>query len=152
MFQAREGRFTPMRAKVLELLLQHNRSLTAYELLRSILETHPRANAAMVYRILDVLIEMGLAHRLATANGYVACNNVTGDGYRIFAICRRCDTVSKLEGSGVRDMLAAQVARVGCTLDEGAVELTVVCQDCLKIDWFAIPLMDARRAGFTLLS
>ncbi|WP_414719417.1 transcriptional repressor [Trinickia sp.] len=54
--EQRGTRFTPMRARVLELLLQHNRFATAYELPCSILETHPCANLATVYRILGLLM------------------------------------------------------------------------------------------------
>jgi Fur family transcriptional regulator, zinc uptake regulator len=124
------ARFTPMRARVLEVLLRHNRFVTAYELLNSILKTHPRANAATVYRILGFLMEKGLAHRLAMVSGYVACNQVPCNGYRLFAICTHCGTVAELEGNDVREMLAAQAARVGCALEEGAAEVRVVCRDC----------------------
>jgi zinc/manganese transport system permease protein len=130
--EQRGTRFTPMRARVLELLLQHNRFATAYELLDSILETHPGANPATVYRILGFLIENGLAHRLATVNGYVAHTVATGDDYRIFAICGCCSKVSELEANGVRDLIAASVARVGCALDDGGAEIRVVCRDCRK--------------------
>jgi len=128
--EQRGARFTPMRARVLELLLQHNRFVTAYELLDSILETHPRANPATVYRVLGFLMENGLAHRLATVNGYVARTGDTSNDYRVFAICGRCGKVSELEANGVGDLIAASVARVGCALDNGAAEIRVVCRHC----------------------
>ncbi|MGF6932021.1 Fur family zinc uptake transcriptional regulator [Paraburkholderia sp. UCT70] len=128
--EQRGARFTPMRARVPELLLQHYRFVTAYELLDSILETHPRANPATVNRILGFLMENGLAHRLATVNGYIARAGATGNGYRLFAICGRCSKVSEVEANGVRDLIAASVARVGCAPDDGAAEITVVCRDC----------------------
>ena len=128
--EQRGTRFTPMRARVLELLLQDNRFVTAYELLDSILETHPRANPATVYRILGFLVENGLAHRLASVNGYVARTGAADNDYRVFAICGRCSRVSELEANGVRDLLAALVASVGCALGDGAAEIRVVCRDC----------------------
>jgi Fur family zinc uptake transcriptional regulator len=119
--EQRGARFTPMRAKVLELLLQHDRFVTAYELLDSMLETHPR-----------FLMENGLAHRLATVNGYVARTGALENDYRAFAICGRCSRVSELEANGVRDLLAALVASVDCALDDGGAEIRVVCRDCRK--------------------
>lgn len=71
---------------------QHDRFVRAYGLLNSILETHPHANAATVYRTLGFLTENGLAHRLATVNGYVACTGTTGNDYRLFARIGRTDT------------------------------------------------------------
>ncbi len=128
--EQRGTRFTPMRARLLELLLHQNRFVTAYELLDSILETHPRANPATVYRALSFLMANGLAQRLATVNGYVARTGVTGNDYRVFAICAGCSRVWELEANGVKDLLAAAVARGGYTLDDGAPEIRVVCQDC----------------------
>jgi Fur family zinc uptake transcriptional regulator len=128
--EERGARFTPMRTGVLALLLQHNRFATAYELLDRIVETHPRANAATVYRTLGFLTKHGLAHRLATVNGYVARNSHTGNDYCVFAICRRCGRVSELEANGVKDLLAVLVGRVGCALHDGAAEISVVCRNC----------------------
>jgi Fur family zinc uptake transcriptional regulator len=130
--EQRGARFTPMRARVLELLLQGNRFVTAYEILDSMLETHPRANPATVYRILGFLMENALAQRLATVNGYVARTGALENDYRAFAICGRCSRVSELEANGVRDLLAALVASVDCALDDGGAEIRVVCRDCRK--------------------
>ena len=128
--EQRGTRFTPMRARVLELLLQHNRFVTAYEILDSILETHPRANPATVYRILGFLTENGLAHRLATVNGYIAQTGAADNDYHVFAICGRCSSVSELEANGVKYLLAALVASVGCAVGDRAAEIRVVCRDC----------------------
>ena len=130
--EQRGTRLTPMRARVLELLLQDNRFVTAYELLDSMLETYPRVNPATVYRILGFLMENALAERLATVNGYVARTGASDNSYRVFAICKRCSRVSELEANGVRNPLAALVASVGCALDEGGAEIRVVCRHCRK--------------------
>lgn len=126
----RGRRFTPMRARMMELLLQRDRYVTAYELLDDILKTHPRATAATVYRTLGFLTENGLAHRLATVKGYVARSGCAGDDYGVFAICGCCGRVSELEANGVRDLLAALVARIDCALDDRAAEIGVVCRNC----------------------
>ena len=62
--EQRGRRLTPIRRKVLELLLRHGRSLKAYELLDAMREVHPGAAPPTVYRALDFLMDEGLVHRL----------------------------------------------------------------------------------------
>jgi len=51
----RGRRLTPIRRKVLELLLRHGRSLKAYELLDAMRAVHPGAAPPTVYRALEFL-------------------------------------------------------------------------------------------------
>src|SRR5690606_27768268 len=76
---ARRGRrFTPIRRNVLELLLRHQRSLKAYELLEEIRAIHPSATPPTVYRALDFLLAEGLVHRVDTLNTFIACGDADG--------------------------------------------------------------------------
>src|SRR5690606_301224 len=68
---SRGRRFTPIRRKVLELLLRHERSLKAYELLDEIRIVQPNATPPTVYRALDFLLEEGLVHRVDTLNTFI---------------------------------------------------------------------------------
>ncbi len=60
----RGKRLTPIRRKVLEILLAQRRSVKAYELLDMIRAVQPGAAPPTVYRALDFLVEEGLVHRL----------------------------------------------------------------------------------------
>ena len=73
--EQRGRRLTPIRRKVLELLLRHGRSLKAYELLDAMREVHPGAAPPTVYRALDFLMDEGLVHRLDAVNAWSACHD-----------------------------------------------------------------------------
>src|SRR5690606_24636684 len=75
---SRGRRFTPIRRKVLELLLNHERSLKAYELLTEIRTIYPNATPPTVYRALDFLLDEGLVHRVDTLNTFMACGDAAG--------------------------------------------------------------------------
>src|SRR3546814_5787173 len=64
----RGKRLTPIRRKVLEILLAQHRSAKAYELLDLIRPVQPGAAPPTVYRALDFLVDEGLVHRLDAIN------------------------------------------------------------------------------------
>jgi Fur family zinc uptake transcriptional regulator len=57
-------RFTPVRRKVLEILLQDHRALGAYSILDRLREEGFGSQPPVAYRALDFLVANGLAHRL----------------------------------------------------------------------------------------
>src|SRR5690606_15353556 len=73
--EARGSRLTPLRRRVLEILLQQGRSVKAYELLELMRDDQAGAAPPTVYRALDFLVEEGLAHRLDAINAWSACHD-----------------------------------------------------------------------------
>ncbi len=51
--EQRGVRLTPQRLKVLEIIIEHHSSISAYELLDLLRETEPQAKPPTVYRALD---------------------------------------------------------------------------------------------------
>jgi len=83
----RGHRLTPIRRKVLELLLRHGRSLKAYELLDEMRTIHPGAAPPTVYRALDFLLAEGLIHRLDAVNAWAACRDASGAHHDLLIVC-----------------------------------------------------------------
>src|SRR3546814_17142158 len=69
----RGKRLTPIRRKVLEILLEQRRSVKAYELLDQLRSVQPAAAPPTGHRPPDFLIEEGLIHRLDAVNPWTAC-------------------------------------------------------------------------------
>lgn len=86
----RGTRLTPIRRKVLEILLQEHRSLKAYELLELIRNVQPGAAPPTIYRALDFLVEQGLVHRLDAINAWSACMDAAGEPHDLLVVCTRC--------------------------------------------------------------
>ena len=70
----RELRLTPVREKVLELLLKSHAPLGAYVILSELAAAGFRAQPPVAYRALDFLVENGLVHRIEKINAFVACS------------------------------------------------------------------------------
>lgn len=115
--------------RILELLKQSPKPLSAYDLLG--LLRHEGINAPpTVYRALDKLIREGLAHRIETLNGFVACRTPHAETSPAFLICDNCRLVSECIDVALVNAAADLAARNGFRCDHAALELRGVCSGC----------------------
>lgn len=126
----RGKRLTPIRRKVLEILLQLGRSVKAYELLEEIRRVQPGAAPPTVYRALDFLIEQGLIHRLDAVNAWSACLDAGGEPHDLLVICTRCGAVAEFSDPALSHQLARKVASAGFILANHETELRGLCNAC----------------------
>ncbi len=121
---------TPVRKRVLELLLEAGGPVKAYDLLAA-LKPDGGAQPPTVYRALDFLTKAGLAHKVEALNAYTACSHGdhadrhTDDTAALF-ICGACGSVEerhvpKVSGEGAPD---------GFRLDRSVIEHYGRCADC----------------------
>jgi Fur family zinc uptake transcriptional regulator len=128
----RGRRLTPIRRKVLELLLRHGRSLKAYELLEAMRTEHPGAAPPTVYRALDFLVDEGLIHRLDAVNAWSACHDAAGAPHDLLVVCTGCGAVAELSDPAMSRQLAERVARTGYALTTHETEIRALCPDCQR--------------------
>src|SRR5688500_3887410 len=103
-------RLTAPRRRVLELLLEADAPLKAYDLIAAFGETGAPAKPPTVYRALEFLERLGFAHRIESLNAYVPCR-LAGEPHRAaFLICRCCGAAEEFEPD-FRAQLAAAEAR-----------------------------------------
>lgn len=126
----RGKRLTPIRRKVLEILLAQHRSVKAYELLELIRNIQPGAAPPTVYRALDFLVEEGLVHRLDAINAWTACLDAGGDPHDLLVVCTACGKVAELSDPQLSRQLADKVARAGFALSDHETELRALCSQC----------------------
>lgn len=127
----RNKRLTPLRRKVLELLIRAERGLKAYELLEQIQADHPNAAPPTVYRALDFLTEQELIHRLDAVNAWSACVDAAGKPHDLFVVCTNCRQVVELHAPDLSEQLAHCIALAGFSFDAQETELRALCNDCV---------------------
>jgi Fur family zinc uptake transcriptional regulator len=127
----RGQRLTPIRQKVLEILLRESRSLKAYEMLDRIRSVHPGAAPPTVYRALDFLVEQGLIHRLDAINAWTACMDAAGEPHDMLVVCTECGKVAELSAPALSRQLAQKVSEAGFVLSGHETELRALCAACL---------------------
>ncbi|PWE17821.1 transcriptional repressor [Marinicauda salina] len=92
---ARRGlSLTPVRRRVLELLLDAGGPVKAYDLLAA-LKPGGAAQPPTVYRALDFLTSAGLAHKVEALNAYLACVHGEDRGDAELFICEACGNVEE---------------------------------------------------------
>ena len=128
--ESRGKRLTPIRRKVLEILLVQQRSVKAYELLELIRNVQSGAAPPTVYRALDFLVEEGLVHRLDAINAWTACHDAGGEPHDLLVVCTGCGAVAELSDPDLTRRLADKVSRAGFRLSEHETELRGLCTGC----------------------
>ncbi|MDD9877749.1 MAG: Fur family transcriptional regulator [Magnetovibrio sp.] len=124
------ARLTPQRREVLELLLAAHQALGAYEIMEGIDWGGRKPAPVVVYRALDFLMELGLVHRLASVNAYVACGHAGEAHGARFLICTDCRTVAEVTSPGIADALVGEAERRGFAVGQLTIEISGVCPHC----------------------
>lgn len=127
--EKRGGRLTPLRKKVLTLLLQSPGPAKAYDLLAQ-LGDDGSAKPPSVYRSLDFLLEMGLAHRIESLNAFVACGHWDHGHAAVFLICEECGMAGELHAHDSVRKLGQEVASVNFKMRSAVIEIRGQCAAC----------------------
>jgi Fur family zinc uptake transcriptional regulator len=125
-------RFTPVRRKVLEILLQEHRALGAYVILDRLRDDGFGSQPPVAYRALDFLVTNGLAHKIERLNAFIACSHPRAPHAPAFMICRLCDAVAEAQSSPARGALGAAARATGFLIERTVVEAEGVCPSCAE--------------------
>lgn len=125
------AQLTPLRRHVLELILNVHHPVGAYDLLEQLAQRmQKRVAPPTVYRALEFLVDMGLVHRIASLNAYLACNSGDSHGEAVFFICRSCRNALEIN-SGAISTAIADTAQKACFIAERqTVEVLGICPRC----------------------
>ena len=124
-------RFTPVRRKVLEILLQDHRALGAYTILDRLREDGFGSQPPVAYRALDFLVANGLALKIERLNAFIACAHTNHSHTPAFMICRLCDAVAEALSSETRGALRDAAGATGFRIERTVIEAEGICPSCL---------------------
>lgn len=128
---ARGLRLTPLRREVLELVLQAQKPVGAYDLLAKLTAKDGRPAAPpTVYRSLDFLLEQGFIHRLASINAFIPCCHPREGHQAAFLICEQCHRVQETSAANLVQTLG-ELAQHGHFVPKTTlIEISGVCAGC----------------------
>ena len=130
-FCARHGlQFTPVRRRVLEILLQQHRAIGAYDILDMLRAEDLGSQPPVAYRALDFLVRHGFAHKIERLNAFIACSHPGEDHTPAFLICRACDAVAEAHADPARGMLGQAAQETGFVIEQAVVEALGLCPNC----------------------
>jgi len=123
-------RLTPVRHKVLEILLREHRALGAYAILDLLKDAGFGSQPPVAYRALDFLVEHGFVHKIERLNAFIACMHPGANHTPAFMICRKCDAVAETH-SPSKDTLGSVAEAAGFLIEKTIVEAEGICPLCV---------------------
>ena len=128
-------KLTDKREKILTVLLSARAPLSAYDIVEQYRNQFDETLPAMsVYRILHLLVEHKIAHKLQTTNQFLACAHLACDHEHEvpqFLICDHCHSVEEV---GLRKALVKElhqsVKKTGFEVANQQLELHGLCSRC----------------------
>ena len=121
---------TPVRRRVLEMLLDRHRALGAYEILDLLRNEGLGSQPPVAYRALDFLVRNGFAHRIEGQNAFIACTCPGESHTPVFLICRMCNAVAEARAEASADLLGEVAADTGFQIEKTVIEAVGVCPGC----------------------
>jgi len=124
-------RFTPVRRKVLEILLEQHRALGAYAILDRLRKDGFGSAPPIAYRALDFLQEYRLVHKIERLNAFIACVHPNESHAPAFMICRLCDAVAETHSATAQDTLSDAASATGFRIERTVIEAEGICPACV---------------------
>lgn len=133
MLAGRSLRLTPVRRRVLQILLESHRALGAYDLLNRLAAEGFGNQPPIAYRALEFLEDQGLVHRLRRLNAFAACMHPGEAHAPAFLICRGCNLLAEAPALAVTEALTAAAAGLGFALERATIEAHGLCPACAEV-------------------
>ncbi|MEO1552376.1 MAG: transcriptional repressor [Pseudomonadota bacterium] len=126
---AKGQKLTKIRRKVLHLLLESEEPAKAYDLLAK-LDGEGAAKPPTIYRALDFLQEMGLAHKIESLNAFVACGHTQHAHSAVFIICDGCGAAEELHAVATSETMHDEAKAAGFSVRSAVIEARGICRNC----------------------
>jgi Fur family transcriptional regulator, zinc uptake regulator len=126
----RGTRMTPVRRRVLELILLAGQPVRAYALLAQLERERGKLGPPTVYRALDFLLAQKLIHKVETSNAFVACGDVEHSHTSQFVICEDCGATEEIRDDEIAESLRRLGEGRGFAVGRQVVEARGLCPSC----------------------
>ncbi|WP_146592141.1 transcriptional repressor [Puniceibacterium confluentis] len=121
---------TPVRRRVVEILLQKHRAMGAYDVLDHLREEGLGSQPPVAYRALEFLVKHGFAHKIERLNAFVACAHPGEHHAPAFLICRDCDAVAEAHIADAARTVRDAAAEIGFAVERMVIEAEGLCPAC----------------------
>ena len=124
----RKAQLTPVRRRVLEILLENHSAMGAYDVLARLDAEGFGSKPPIAYRALTFLVDQGFVHRIERLNAFVACTHPGAAHNPAFMICRDCGLVAEAQSENLGVQKAASES--GFLVEQTVIEAQGLCPAC----------------------
>lgn len=125
-------RITPGRRLVLEALGKRREPASPYDLQKELQEHGERLDTVSIYRILEALERLNLAHKVLSKGGYVRCTLKGNSGCHGYLVCRGCGRLQEFADKSLCRKEDELAARHGFLAERHMTEFSGLCRGCLR--------------------
>ena len=119
---------TPNRITILELLLDSEIPISAYDLSTKLKNRGKNINISTIYRVIDFWIKLKIVHKISFLNKFILCNNPEEIHTHITNICTKCSKVIETRNEKMELNLDKSSQKLGILLRPNInVEIPVLC-------------------------
>jgi Fur family zinc uptake transcriptional regulator len=126
----RGARLTPLRRRVLELILSAGQPTGAYALLAELQRGRGKLGPPTIYRALDFLLAHQLIHKIETSSAYIACGDAEHPHQSQFMICEDCGATEEIRDEAIVQNLRRLGEGRGFAVERQVVEARGLCPAC----------------------
>jgi len=124
-------RVTEPRKRVLKVLAEAQRPVSPYGIQEILQQEGEHLNHVTIYRVLDLLCFLNLAHKVLLLGGFVKCALGKEDGCHRFVICRQCGAIREYTDKGLCEEENEIAQDLGFRTEQHFSEFSGVCSKCI---------------------
>ena len=126
----RDARLTPVRRRVLELILRADQPTGAYALLAELQRGRGKLGPPTIYRALDFLLAHKLIHKIETSSAFIACGDIEHPHESQFMICEDCGATEEIQDEDIVRSLHRLGEGRGFAIERQVIEARGFCSAC----------------------
>ena len=131
--RSRGYRVTEPRKRVLKVLAEVRSPVSPYDIQEMLQRKGEYLNHVTIYRVLELLCSLNLAHKVLLAGGFVKCTLGECDGCHRFVICRQCGTLREYSDKALCEEENAIAREFGFQAEHHFSEFSGVCSECIAL-------------------
>ena len=127
----RSETLTPNRLLILNILLENEKPISAYDIKDIIKARGKNLNISSVYRVIEFWVKLKVIHKISLLNKYMLCDNTDEKHTHITNVCTSCLSVIETCNESMGLDLIESSKKLGVVLSPGInIEIPVICQKC----------------------
>ena len=128
--RSKSYRVTEPRKRVLKVLAEVQNPVSPYEIQEILQQKGEHLNHVTIYRVLELLCSLNLAHKMLLVGGFVKCTLGEGEGCHRFVVCRQCGAFREYADKELCDEENALAQEFGFRAEQHFSEFSGVCSKC----------------------
>ena len=129
--RSRGYRVTEPRKRVLKVLTEAERPVSPYDIQKILEESGEHLNHVTIYRVLELLCSLNLAHKVLLVGGFVRCTLGECGGCHRFVVCRKCGALREYSDKALCAEESAIAQEFGFRTEQHFSEFSGICSACV---------------------